>query len=115
MIGAGAVWRINESRQGPLSPLATATIANLVAAAIPLTLLSASAGQSIQPMMHAAMIFAWIPISLGAVVPFALIEIFRHKRRLSGIIALILGFTPLLVSILTFKLVVALKAFKLEG
>ena len=105
--------RMNLSGPRSLSLIESGVGVNIVAAAIPLTLLYESTGSAIRPMGHTAGIVVWALFSFVTIAPRALIQLFRKQWRV-GFGALILSVFPIVVSVVTFFVVVAIKGFDLK-
>lgn len=86
---------------------------NVVAAAIPLTLLGETSGSAIRPMGHAAMMFAWSGAEAIIMAAKSLSLIAQRQWRLA-IGELVMAATPFLVTFGVFRIIVDLKDFTLK-
>jgi hypothetical protein len=95
-------------------PFAFALGANLVAAALPLTLLDAPNGSAIRPMSDASIICYWALFAAVWLLPPSLLMAVDPKRRRWGTASLILSVTPIFVSSVSMDLIALAKGLTVK-
>lgn len=107
---AGSSWR--ESTFGTAS-LAIGVLANLLVLLFSSDFFFVRPGEAIRPMGWAVLMLFLAGATLVLSLPLSLISLVKEKRRLAGIIGLVLGVTPLPFAIILLRGLAAIIGFSL--